>query len=123
MRSIDFGYKHVEFMFHKSALIALDFVLASWRRNYKVTRCDINPFRHVSMSEVEKTWSGMFWAISFWRGRNFWISLKEDIFADKEFRYVATLKCTALQLKVRWNRWNDPPPEGSFAQRCLWWKD
>ena len=42
------------FMFHKSALIALDFVLSSWRRRYKVTRCDINPFRHVSMSEVEK---------------------------------------------------------------------
>ena len=34
-------------------LIALDFVI-SLKRSYKVTWCDINPFRHVSMNNREK---------------------------------------------------------------------
>ena len=34
-------------------LIALDFVI-SLKRSYKVTWCDINPFRHVSIKKREK---------------------------------------------------------------------
>lgn len=40
-------------------LIALDFLFSLLREGYKVTWCDINPFRHVSMKRKRKTWSGM----------------------------------------------------------------
>ena len=40
-------------------LIALDFLFSLLGEGYKVTWCDINPFRHVSMKRKRKTWSGM----------------------------------------------------------------